>query len=168
MLAAGMMILIYRPYDIGDLVEAGGVMGKVKTMNLVSTTITTFDNQKLVVPNSKIWGDVIRNITAEPNRRIDMTFGISYSDDIDHADRVLNDIVKNHELILSEPEPDIRLHNLGDSSVDFIVRPWARTRDYWTVYWDITREVKKRFDSEGISIPYPQRDVHILKDEKPD
>ena len=164
--AAGMMILIYRPYDIGDLVEAGGVIGKVKTMNLVSTTITTFDNQKLVVPNSKIWGDVIRNITAEPNRRVDMKFGISYSDDIDHADRVLNDIVRSHELVLTEPEPDIRLHTLGDSSVDFIVRPWAKTDDYWTVYWDITREVKKRFDSEGISIPFPQRDVHITTEGK--
>ncbi|MEM8844311.1 MAG: mechanosensitive ion channel domain-containing protein [Pseudomonadota bacterium] len=164
--AAGMMILIYRPFDVGDLVEAGGVIGKVKRMNLVSTTITTFDNQKLVVPNSKIWGDVIRNITAEPNRRVDMNFGISYSDDIDHAERVLINIVKSHKLVLSEPEPDIRLHNLGESSVDFIVRPWAKTADYWTVYWDITREVKKQFDAEGISIPFPQRDVHISAEEK--
>lgn len=164
--ASGMMILIYRPYDVGDAVEAGGVLGKVKAMNLVSTTITTFDNQKLVVPNSKIWGDVIRNITAEPNRRVDMTFGISYSDDIEHAERVLQDIVKNHELVLDDPEPDIRLHALGESSVDFIVRPWARTTDYWTVHWDITRAVKQRFDAEGISIPFPQRDVHLIQ-EKP-
>jgi small conductance mechanosensitive channel len=164
--AAGMMILIYRPFDVGDAVEAGGVMGKVKAMNLVSTTITTWDNQKLVVPNSKIWGDVIRNITAEPNRRVDMSFGISYSDDIDHAERILSDIVRSHELVLAEPEPDIRLHTLGESSVDFIVRPWAMTSDYWTVYWDITRAVKQRFDAEGISIPFPQRDVHLIQ-EKP-
>ncbi|MGD2076225.1 MAG: mechanosensitive ion channel [Gammaproteobacteria bacterium] len=162
--AAGMMILVYRPYDVGDAVEAGGVMGTVKAMNLVSTTISTWDNQKLVVPNSKIWGDVIRNITAEPQRRVDMTFGIAYADDIDHAERVLWDIVKGHELVLAEPEPVVRLHTLGESSVDFVVRPWAKTSDYWAVYWDITRAVKKRFDAEGISIPFPQRDVHLIQE----
>jgi small conductance mechanosensitive channel len=162
--AAGLMILIYRPYDIGDAIEAGGVMGTVKTMNLVSTTIASWDNQRLVVPNSKIWGDVIRNITAEPNRRVDMTFGIAYADDVDHAERVLWDIVKSNELVLHDPEPVIRLHALGESSVDFIVRPWARTSDYWTVYWDITRAVKKRFDEESISIPFPQRDVHLIRE----
>ncbi|MET0051708.1 MAG: mechanosensitive ion channel domain-containing protein [Candidatus Thiodiazotropha sp.] len=160
--AAGMMILLYRPYDVGDAVEAGGVTGKVKDMNLVSTTITTWDNQKMVVPNSKIWGDVIRNITAEPHRRIDMTFGIAYADDVDHAERVLWEIVKGHDLVLGDPEPVVRLHALGESSVDFIVRPWAATANYWNVYWDITRAVKKRFDEEGISIPFPQRDVHLI------
>jgi small conductance mechanosensitive channel len=164
--ASGMMILVYRPFDVGDAVEAGGVMGTVKAMNLVSTTITTWDNQKLVVPNSKIWGDVIRNITSEPNRRVDMTFGIAYADDIEHAERVLEEIVKSNELVLDDPEPVIRLHALGESSVDFIVRPWARTSDYWTVYWAITRAVKQRFDAEGISIPFPQRDVHLIR-EKP-
>ena len=162
--AAGMMILVYRPFDVGDAVEAGGVMGTVKAMNLVSTTITTWDNQKMVVPNSKIWGDVIRNITAEPHRRIDMVFGIAYGDDSDHAERVLWDIVNSNELVLAEPEPVVRLHTLGESSVDFVVRPWARTSDYWTVYWDITRAVKKRFDAEGISIPFPQRDVHLIQE----
>jgi small conductance mechanosensitive channel len=165
--AAGMMILVYRPYDVGDAVEAGGVMGTVKAMNLVSTTITTWDNQKLVVPNSKIWGDVIRNITAEPHRRVDMTFGIAYADDIDHAESVLWDIVKSNELVLGEPEPVIRLHTLGESSVDFIVRPWTATSNYWAVYWDITRAVKKRFDQEGISIPFPQRDVHLINESVP-
>jgi small conductance mechanosensitive channel len=164
--ASGMMILVYRPFDVGDAVEAGGVMGTVKAMNLVSTTITTWDNQKLVVPNSKIWGDVIRNITSEPNRRVDMTFGIAYADDIEHAERVLEDILKSNELVLADPEPVIRLHALGESSVDFIVRPWARTSDYWNVYWAVTRAVKQRFDAEGISIPFPQRDVHLIQ-EKP-
>jgi small conductance mechanosensitive channel len=162
--AAGMMILVYRPFDVGDAVEAGGVMGTVKAMNLVSTTITTWDNQKMVVPNSKIWGDVIRNITAEPHRRVDMVFGIAYADDIDHAERVLWGIVNSNEQVLAEPEPVVRLHTLGESSVDFVVRPWARTADYWTVYWDITRAVKKRFDEEGISIPFPQRDVHLIQE----
>jgi small conductance mechanosensitive channel len=165
--ASGMMILLYRPYDVDDAVEAGGVMGTVKAMNLVSTTITTWDNQKLVVPNSKIWGNVIRNITAEPQRRVDMTFGIAYADDIDHAERVLWDIVKGNELVLENPEPVVRLHTLGESSVDFVVRPWAATSDYWTVYWDITRMVKKRFDEEGISIPFPQRDVHLIQEPAP-
>jgi len=118
----------------------------------------------LVVPNRKIWGDVIRDITAEPNRRVDMAFGIAYADDIDHAERVLWDIVKRNGLVLADPEPVIRLHTLGESSVDFIVRPWARTSDYWTVYWDITRALKKRFDEGGISIPFPQRDVHLIRE----
>lgn len=161
--ASGMMILVYRPYDVGDVVEAGGVMGKVKQMSLVSTTILTFDNQKLVVPNNKIWGDVIRNVTAEGTRRVDLVFGISYQDDIAHAERVLWEIVNAHELVLTEPAPVIRLHTLGESSVDFVVRPWVATAEYWTVYWDITRAVKERFDAEGISIPFPQRDVHLFQ-----
>ena len=114
----------------------------------------------------RIWGDVIRNITSEPNRRVDMTFGIAYADDIEHAERVLEDILKSNELVLADPEPVIRLHALGESSVDFIVRPWARTSDYWNVYWAVTRAVKQRFDAEGISIPFPQRDVHLIQ-EKP-
>jgi small conductance mechanosensitive channel len=159
--AAGLMILIYQPFDVGDSVEAGGVSGKVGQMSLVSTTILTFDNQKLIVPNNKIWGDVIRNRMSETTRRVDMVFGIGYADDVDRAERVLRDIVKSHELTLVDPEPTIQLNNLGDSSVDFIVRSWTKTDDYWKVYWDVTREVKRCFDAEGISIPFPQRDVHV-------
>ena len=131
-------------------------------MSLVATTILTLDHQTLVIPNSKIWGDVIKNVTAQKERRIDMVFGISYSDDIPHAERVLGEILGNHEKVLEDPEPIVRLHNLGESSVDFVVRPWVKTDDYWDVYWDITREVKMRFDAEGISIPFPQRDVHVI------
>jgi small conductance mechanosensitive channel len=166
--ASGMMILVYHPFDVGDVIEAGGVSGKVSSMSLVSTTINTFDNQKLIVPNNKIWGDVIRNKTAETTRRVDMVFGISYADDIDRAEALLQEIVRSHDLILEEPEPMIRLHNLGDSSVDFIVRPWTKTDDYWSVFWDITRAVKKRFDQEGISIPFPQRDVHVYHESAPE
>jgi len=133
-------------------------------MSLVSTSILTFDNQKLVVPNSKIWGDVIKNVTDQHVRRVDMVFGIGYADDIPHAERILKEIVEAHELVLDEPAPNIRLHKLGESSVDFIVRPWTKTDDYWEVYWDITREVKMRFDAEGISIPFPQRDVHVFQE----
>ena len=159
--ASGLMILIYQPFDVGNVIEAAGVAGKVSSMSLVSTTILTFDNQKLIVPNNKIWGDVIRNKTSETTRRVDMVFGIGYADDISRAERVLQEIIRAHELVLEDPEPMIRLNELGDSSVDFIVRPWTKTEDYWTVYWDVTREVKSRFDEEGISIPFPQRDVHV-------
>ena len=159
--AAGVMILIYRPFDVGDAVETGGISGKVKQMNLVSTTITTFDNQRVIVPNRKIWGDVIRNINAEKIRRVDMLFSIGYDDDPDLADRILHEIVDHHELALDDPPPVIRLHTLGESSVDFIVRPWVKSENYWEAYWHITRAVKKRFDEEGISIPFPQQDMHI-------
>jgi len=159
--ASGMMLLIYRPFDEGDFVEAGGVSGKVAHMSLVNTTIKTFDNQVIIVPNSKIWGDIIKNITHERVRRVDMVFGIGYNDDIPLAEKVLADIVLNHELVLKNPETVIKLHTLNTSSVDFIVRPWVKTEDYWNVYWDITREVKIRFDKEGLSIPFPQQDVHL-------
>jgi small conductance mechanosensitive channel len=159
--AAGLMLLIYRPYDVGDFIEAGGVMGKVEHMSLVSTTVLTPDNQMLLVPNKSIWGGVIRNVTAQPTRRVDLTFGIGYGDDMAKAERILRDIIESHPLVLAEPAPVIRVHALGESSVDFIVRPWVKTSDYWGVYWDITRRVKERFDAEGVSIPFPQRDIHL-------
>ncbi|USH03920.1 mechanosensitive ion channel [Grimontia kaedaensis] len=159
--AAGMMLLIYRPFDVGDFVQAGGVEGKVSHMSLVNTTIKTFDNQIIIVPNSRIWGDVIKNVTHERVRRVDMVFGVSYSDDIEFVEKVLTDIITSHPAVLRAPEPMIKLHVLNSSSVDFIVRPWVKTDDYWDVYWDVTREVKIRFDKEGISIPFPQQDVHL-------
>jgi len=162
--ASGMMILLYRPYDVGDLIETAGAMGKVENMTLVSTTILTVDHQTLVIPNSMIWGNVIKNVTAQTKRRIDMIFGIGYADDIPHAERVLAEIVNAHDQVLDDPEPMVKLHNLGESSVDFVVRPWVKTDDYWDVYWDITREVKIRFDAEKISIPFPQRDVHLYRE----
>ncbi|MCH1926128.1 mechanosensitive ion channel [Shewanella sp. C32] len=161
--ASGMMILVYRPYDVGDLINAAGVTGRVSHMSLVSTTIKTLDNQRLIVPNNKIWGDTINNITAERHRRVDMTFGIGYSDDIEKAEKVLQEIVSQHPKVLQHPEPVVRLHLLNESSVDFIVRPWVQPDDYWIVYWDITRAVKMRFDAENITIPFPQRDVHFYR-----
>lgn len=162
--ASGLFILLYRPYDVGDAVDAGGVLCTVNHMSLVNTTIKTFDNQRIVVPNNKIWGGVIKNITAEDTRRVDMVFGISYSDDIPEAEAVLAEILRLNDKVLEDPAPVVRLHELADSSVDFIVRPWTRTSDYWEVYWDVTREVKLRFDREGISIPFPQRDVHLYSE----
>nr|WP_277602436.1 mechanosensitive ion channel family protein [Parahaliea mediterranea] len=161
--ASGAMILIYRPYDVDDYVEVAGVAGLVKKMTLVSTTIATFDNQILVVPNNKIWGDVIKNVTQQRVRRVDLMFGISYSDDIPRTEAVLQDVVTSHEKVLRSPEPAIKVHSLGDSSVNIAVRPWVRTEDYWDVYWDLTRAVKMRFDEEGITIPFPQRDVHFYQ-----
>jgi small conductance mechanosensitive channel len=159
--ASGMMILLYRPFDVGDVVEIGGVFGKVNAMSMVNTTMLTLDNQTLILPNTKIWQDVIKNVTAQTKRRVDLIFGISYTDDIPKAEGILRGILDEHELILDEPESMVRLHELADSSVNFVVRPWVKTDDYWDVYWDVTREVKLRFDREGISIPFPQRDVHI-------
>jgi small conductance mechanosensitive channel len=161
--AAGMLFLLYRPFDVKDLVEAGGVSGLVSHMSLVNTTILTLDNQTIIVPNGKIWGDVIKNVTAQKVRRVDLVFGISYTDDIPKTEKILQEVVAAHEAVLDDPEPMIRVHELGDSSVNFIVRPWVKTDDYWETYWALTRAVKIRFDEEGVSIPFPQRDVHLYK-----
>ena len=159
--AAGIMILIYRPYDVGDLVDVGGTFGKVDAMTIVSTTLRKPDNQKVVVPNNMIWGDIITNITGTSKRRVDLVFGIGYTDDIAKAQKILEEILASHESILKDPEPIVKVHELADSSVNFVVRPWVETDNYWDVYWDITRAVKERFDAEGVSIPFPQRDVHV-------
>lgn len=161
--ASGMMILMYRPFDVGDTVEAGGIKGRVNKMSLVNTTFLTLDNQKLIVPNNLLWQSVIINVTAQRTRRIDLMFGIAYGDDIEKAEKILQAIVDDHEAVLDDPVAKIRLHELGESSVNFIVRPWVKTDDYWATYWDITKSVKIRFDKEGISIPFPQRDVHIIE-----
>jgi small conductance mechanosensitive channel len=159
--AAGILILIYRPYDIGDLVEVGGMLGKVDAMTIVSTTLRKPDNQKVVIPNNMIWGDIITNITGTSKRRVDLVFGIGYSDDLAKAQKVLEEILANHEAILKDPAPVVKVHELADSSVNFVVRPWVETDNYWDVYWDVTRSVKERFDAEGVSIPFPQQDVHM-------
>lgn len=159
--AAGILILVYRPYDVGDLVDISGAFGTVEAMTIVSTTLRTLDNQKVIVPNNKIWGDIITNATGTSKRRVDMVFGIGYSDDIGKAQKILEDILESHPAILKDPPPVVRVHELGDSSVNFVVRPWVATENYWDVYWDVTRSVKERFDAEGVSIPFPQRDVHL-------
>lgn len=160
-LASGLLIMITKPFDVGDFVDAAGVSGIIENTNIVSTSIRTFDNQMIIVPNSMVWGSIITNVNALPTRRVDMIFGISYDDDVDRAKSILEELVNYHALVLKDPAPVIRMNELADSSVNFICRPWAKTDDYWTVYWDLTRSVKKRFDQEGLSIPYPQSDVHI-------
>jgi small conductance mechanosensitive channel len=158
--ASGILVLLFRPFDVGDLVEIGGILGVVRSVNLLSVQITTPDNKLVIVPNNNVWSDAITNVTGTSTRRVDLIFGISYDDDIDKAQRIMEEVVAAHELVLKDPKPVIQVHELADSSVNFVCRPWVKTTDYWTVYWDLTRAVKQRFDKEGISIPYPQQDVH--------
>ena len=161
--AQGLLILAYRPFDVGDVIDAGGVSGIVDSMNMLSTTIRTFDNKKMIVPNGKIGGDTITNATASSTRRIDMTFGISYDDDVAKAQSILERIINEHPLVMKDPVPLIKMNELGESAINFIVRPWAKTEDYWTVFWEVTAAVKQEFDSANISFPYPQQDVHLYQ-----
>ncbi len=160
-LASGLMIMINRPFDEGDYVDVGGVAGTARSVNIVATTVVTPDNQVIVIPNKNVWGTVIRNVTASTTRRVDLVFGISYEDSIPDAIRVMEETVKAHPLVLAEPPPMIRVNELADSSVNFVCRPWTRTEDYWTVYWDLMQQVKQAFDAAEISIPYPQQDIHV-------
>ena len=159
--AAGIMLLIYRPFDVGDAVEVGGVSGKIDQVSLVSTMIRTFDNKVVLVPNKNVWGQIITNSSSSKERRVDMIFGIGYSDDAEKAEQILAKIVEDHELVLDDPEPTIKLHELADSSVNFICRPWVKTENYWKVHWDVTQRVKAEFDKSGISIPFPHQELHI-------
>ena len=138
--------------------------GIVDSMNLISTKIRTFDNKVMIVPNNKIATDTITNASASETRRVDLVFGIGYADDIEKAQDLLESTVKQHPAVLDDPEPTIRVNELGDSSVNFICRPWVKSADYWSVYWDLTRSVKETFDRHGISIPFPQRDVHVYRE----
>ena len=159
--ASGLMIMFYKPFDIGDFVETAQLAGKVRSMTLVTTNVMTPDNKLMVVPNNELWGKVITNVTHSSERRLDLVFGISYSDDIALAERVLAEVVATHPAVLKEPETVIRVSELADSSVNLICRPWVKTEDYWTAHGELTRTVKERFDAEGLSIPFPQRDVHL-------
>jgi len=152
--AAGLMIMIYRPFDVGNVVTLAGVTGKVQAMNMVSTTLLTGDNQVIVVPNSNVWGSIITNVNVSETRRVDLVFRIGYEDDEAAAQKALEDVVAAHPLILKDPPPVIRMNELADASVQFICRPWAKTGDYWTVYWDLTEQVKSRFDAAGIRVPH--------------
>ncbi len=160
-LASGVMIILNHPFDEGDYVTVAGTGGTVRSVSIVSTTVVTPDNQVIVIPNNKVWGDVITNVTASETRRVDLVFGIGYDDSIEEAQRILEETVEAHPLILSDPAPVIRVNALGASSVDFICRPWAKSGDYFTVFWDLTRQVKEAFDHAGITIPYPQTDMHL-------
>ncbi len=160
--AAGFLMIIFRPFKVGDFIEAAGVAGVVKDMQIFTTTMKTGDNKTIIIPNAKISGDNIINYSAEENRRVDMTVGVAYDADLSKVRDVLNDIISKEERILSDPAPQVAVAELADSSVNFIVRVWTRTEDYWGVKFDATETIKNRFDEAGISIPFPQRDIHIV------
>ncbi|MDH3986140.1 MAG: mechanosensitive ion channel family protein [Gammaproteobacteria bacterium] len=161
--ASGILIMVFKPFDVGDVVEIGGVLGKVKSMNLLSVLIHTPDNKAVIIPNNNIWSDSITNVTGTDSRRVDLIFGIGYGDDIEKAQGIMEQVVSEHPMVLKDPEPVIRVHELADSSVNFICRPWVKTEDYWDVFWDVTRSVKERFDQDGVSIPFPQQDIHVIE-----
>ncbi len=160
--AAGIMILGYRPFDVDDVIEAGGVFGTVSTMNLVSTTILTFDNQTLIVPNAKIWGDVIKNVTNQKVRRVDLEVHVRHEEDVDRVLEILRGVLARNPHVLEDPPPNVQLHKLLENTLKFVVRPWTRTEDYWDTYWKLTREIKRALDEAGITLPRPQRDVHLV------
>jgi len=157
--ASGLLIMVYRPFDLHDYVSVAGAEGTVQEMSLVATTLLTADNKVLVIPNKKAWGQTIMNFTGRDTRRVDLTFKISYEDDIQKAIDVLLDIAQTHDLVLEEPRVDVHVTQLADSSVNLTCRPWVRTPDYWTVQQDLTHLVKDRFDTEKIGFPFPRRQV---------
>ena len=165
--ASGVMLIMFRPIKIGDFVDVGGVTGTVQSIDIFNTTIHSPDNQKHIVPNASITSDVITNVTANDTRRVDLVIGIGYDDDIAKAKGILEAIIKKEERVLENPATNIAVSELGDSSVNFVVRPWVKTSDYWDVYFALTEEIKITFDKEGISIPYPQQDVHLFSEQKP-
>jgi small conductance mechanosensitive channel len=162
--AAGVMLIIFRPIRVGDYVEAGGTAGTVEEIHIFNTYMKSPDNRKIIVPNSKISSDTITNYSAHETRRIDLVFGIGYGDDIKKARDIINEVIAADDRVLSDPAPTVAVSELADSSVNFVVRPWVKTADYWAVRFDLTENVKLAFDRQGVSIPFPQRDVHLFQE----
>lgn len=161
--AAGVMLVMYRPFRIGDFVEAGGAMGIIEHISIFNTVMKTGDNREVIVPNGQIYADTITNFSARDTRRIDMVFGIGYGDDLLKAKNLISSIVTAHPKVMADPEPVIRVSELADSSVNFDVRPWVSADDYWPVRSELIEQIKLAFDDNGISIPFPQMDVHLNK-----
>lgn len=160
--AGGILILVFKPFKVGDVIEAQGFIGKVESILVFNTILITPDNRKIIIPNGGLSSGAITNITALPTRRVDMTFGIGYEDDIARARNIIKEIIDNNDKILKDPESDILVSELADSSVNFAVRVWCETSEYWNVYFDMQEMVKLEFDKQSISIPYPQRDIHVF------
>jgi small conductance mechanosensitive channel len=163
--AAGVMLLVFKPFKAGDFIEAGGATGVVKGISIFTTIMTTGDNKEIIVPNGGIYGSNITNYSAKTTRRVDMVVSIGYDSDLKKAKAILNEMVAADERILKEPFPTVAVAELADSSVNFVVRPWVASGDYWAVKFDFNEAVKLRFDAEGISIPFPQMDVHVHKND---
>lgn len=161
--AAGVMLIIFRPIKVGDYIEGGGSSGSVEQIGIFVTILRTPDNKVIYIPNSKLSSDNIVNYSVKDTRRVDMVFGIGYSDDIDKARSIIDSVLSSDQRILKDPAPMIVVSELGDSSVNFAVRPWVNASDYWGVFFDITETIKKKFDENNISIPFPQRDVHLFQ-----
>jgi small conductance mechanosensitive channel len=164
--AAGVLIVLFRPYRVGDWVEAAGISGAVEQVQILTTLLKTADNKQIIVPNGQIMNSIITNYSTNTTRRVDLEIGVSYDDDIDKVRSTIQSLVDADERILTDPPCQIVVGKLADSSVNFFVRPWTATGDYWPVTFDLTEAIKKRFDEDGIRIPYPQQDVHIIGHEK--
>lgn len=161
--AAGIMLIIFKPFKVGDVINTAGSIGKVQSIQIFNTILRTGDNQEIIIPNSQVFGGSITNITACDTRRIDLVVGIGYDDDIKKAKSLVETIISSNQAILKDPEPTIMVLELGESSVDLAIRPWVNTADYWTVRADLLQTIKEIFDENGISIPYPQRDFHLIQ-----
>ena len=160
--SAGVMLIMFKPFKLGDLVSAGGCTGGIEEIQIFNTIMRTGDNQEVIVPNSHIYGGTITNMTKRDTRRIDLVIGIGYDDNINEAKKTLEEIMSQQELILKDPAPTIMVLELGESSIDLAVRPWVNTADYWGVRSELLQSIKEQFDAKGISFPYPQRDLHIV------
>ena len=162
--ASGVLIVLFRPYKVGDFIEGAGISGSVEQVQILTTVLKTGDNKQVIVPNSQIMNSIITNYSANNTRRVDMVVGVSYDDDLDRVRQTIRELVAADERILADPECTIAVSALADSSVNFVVRPWVKTTDYWGVMFGLTEAIKKRFDQEGISFPFPQQDVHLYKE----
>lgn len=160
--AAGVMLILFRPFKAGDFIDAGGVSGTVEEVSILTTVFKTPNNVKIIAPNSQIFGGTITNYSANDTRRFNMTVGVSYGDDLAKVKSVLEKILAADDRILKDPAPVVAVNELADSSVNFVVRPWVKTSDFWDVHFDLTQTIKSTFDKEGISIPFPQRDINVV------
>lgn len=160
-MASGVLILIFKPFKVGDFIVSNGYSGTVEEIQIFNTLMTTLDNRRIIIPNGSVTSNPLENLTANPIRKVPMTFGIGYPDDIDLAKKVIKEVVAGCPQVLHDKPVDIFVSELGDSSVNFAVRPWCKTEDYWTVYFYIHEHIKKEFDKKGLGIPFPQMDVHM-------
>ena len=160
--ASGVLLIIFKPFTVGDFIEAGGAMGSVKEIQIFNTILSSPDNKKVIIPNAQVTGGNIVNYSANGTRRVDLVIGVSYEDDLKKARQVIESVLKVDSRILPDPAYTVAVSELGDSSVNFVVRPWVNSDDYWAVYFDLTEKIKVTLEENGLSIPFPQRDVHLF------
>jgi small conductance mechanosensitive channel len=161
--ASGVMLLLFRPFKVGDFVEVGGTSGSVVEVGIFNSVLKSPDNVRIVVPNSEIYGTTIKNYNGFETRRVDLVMGVSYDDDLALAAETISRVIQSDDRVLADPAPVVAVNELADSSVNFVVRPWCRGEDYWALKWDLTRKLKEELEKAGCSIPYPQHDVHLMQ-----